>query len=155
MVDTPGTTHKQSLTLTISEQSTMSISKNIGKTSLTLAICAAAGMSAGVAQAADNPFGLTDLSSGYMVSEGGKMMDGKCGGNMAKDAGKKMMDGKCGGNMAKDTGKKMMDGKCGGNMAKDTAKKMDGKCGGNMAKDAAKKMDGKCGAGKCGAGMKK
>ena len=114
----------------------MSISKNIGKTSLTLAICAAAGMSAGVAQAADNPFGLTDLSSGYMVAEADKMKSGKCGGDMAKD-----------------TAKKAMDGKCGGDMAKDAAKKMDGKCGGDMAKDAADKMkSGKCGAGKCGGG---
>jgi uncharacterized low-complexity protein len=79
-----------------------------------------------VAGAAGNPFGMTDLGSGYRVAEGApaqgaagaKAGEGSCGG--------KMMEGKCGG--------KSTEGKCGGKM-------MEGKCG-----------EGKCGAGMMGTG---
>ena len=52
-----------------------------------------------VANAAENPFGMTELSSGYMVAESkeGKCGEGKCGGEK-----KEMKEGKCG------------EGKCGG-----------------------------------------
>ena len=51
---------------------------------------------AGVANAADNPFAMSDLSSGYMVAESHtKDMEGKCG------------EGKCGEKM------KSSEGKCG------------------------------------------
>jgi uncharacterized low-complexity protein len=76
------------------------------------------------AQADANPFGMTQLSEGYMVADS---HEGKCGGMKEKEG--KCGEGKCG---AKD---KKMEGKCG-----------EGKCGG--AKD--KKMEGKCGEGKCG-----
>lgn len=118
----------------------MSISKNIGKSTLTLAICTAVGAlsATGAAQAADNPFGLTDLSSGYMVADGKCGAAGKCGSSMKKEH-----SGKCG------DMKKEGEGKCGG----DTKKEGDGKCGSSMkdqakdmAKDAADKMMG----GKCG-----
>ena len=72
-----------------------------------------------IASAAQNPFALSGLSSGYQVADNqnAKPMEGKCG---AKDA--KAAEGKCGGVKAKE-------GKCG-----------EGKCG-------AKKMEeGKCGA---------
>ena len=42
-----------------------------------------------VANAAENPFAMSDLSSGYMVAE---KAEGKCGGSKAKDT-----EGKCGG----------------------------------------------------------
>ena len=58
--------------------------------------------------AADNPFGLSELSGGYMQTA----MEGKCGGDKA-------MEGKCGGDMAKKA-VKTMEGKCG-----------EGKCGGS------------------------
>ena len=58
-----------------------------------------------LAGAAENPFSVTDLGSGYKVAEKGK--EGKCG------------EGKCGGNKAEE-GKKAKEGKCG-----------EGKCGGN------------------------
>ena len=58
------------------------------------------------ANAEANPFGMTELSSGYQVA-----MEGKCGGN-------KSMEGKCGGDKA--GAGKMKEGKCG-----------EGKCGGN------------------------
>ncbi len=40
-----------------------------------------------IANAADNPFSLTEISSGYMVADQdeGKCGDGKCGGNEDKD----------------------------------------------------------------------
>ncbi len=75
-----------------------------------------------VAKAAENPFSLTEISSGYMVADKaeGKCGEGKCGGGKATD--KKEAEGKCGGeksHKAKDGGKKSSEGKCG-----------EGKCGG-------------------------
>jgi len=89
------------------------------------------------AQAESNPFGMTDLSSGYQVAMGKKdeASEGKCGGDM------KGKEGKCGDDM------KGKEGKCGGDM-----KGKEGKCGGDM-KDKEGKMkgkEGKCGEGKCG-----
>jgi len=66
-----------------------------------------------VANAAENPFAMSELSSGYMVAE---MAEGKCG------------EGKCGGEKAKP------EGKCGGEKAKAEGKCGEGKCGGNKAK---------------------
>jgi len=113
---------------------------------------------AGAAGAAENPFGMTELNSGYMQLAGA---EGKCGGNMADKANTKAMgkrpDGKCGtGKCGANMKPKMKGGKCGGNMQ---AKPMEGKCGGNMANKAstaamAKKPNGKCGTGKCGANRK-
>ncbi|MCG8428104.1 MAG: low-complexity protein [Chromatiales bacterium] len=74
------------------------------------------------AQAETNPFGMTALSSGYMVVADAKGTEGKCG------------EGKCGGSKSME---KKSDGKCG-----------EGKCGGSKSMD--KKMEGKCGEGKCG-----
>lgn len=82
----------------------------------------AASLSAGTAVASENPFGMSELNSGYQVAMS-IMPEGSCGG--------KGEEGKCGGDKAKD-------GKCGGDKAKD------GKCGGDKAKEA------KCGEGKCG-----
>jgi uncharacterized low-complexity protein len=86
------------------------------KTAATAAgIALASSLAVGTAGAADNPFGMTRLSDGYMVAS--KEGEGKCGGmtgQQMKDA-----EGKCG-NM-KDGGKedKKGEGKCG-----------EGKCGG-------------------------
>ena len=80
---------------------------------------------ASIANAAENPFGMTELSNGYMVAEG-DMKEGKCG------EGKTEKEGKCG------EGKMEKEGKCG-----------EGKCGEGMDKSKMKK-EGKCGEGKCG-----
>lgn len=84
----------------------------------------AAGMAAApIAAAAENPFALTGLSSGYQVADhhGAKPAEGKCG---AKP-GAKPMEGKCG------SAAKMKDGKCG-----------EGKCGGAVkAQGDAKKAE--------------
>jgi len=90
-----------------------------------------------VANAADNPFAMSELSSGYMVAEmaEGKCGEGKCGGDKSKtDAEGKCGEGKCGGDKAKTDA----EGKCG-----------EGKCGGEM-----KATEGKCGEGKCGGDKK-
>jgi uncharacterized low-complexity protein len=85
----------------------------------------------GAANAAENPFGASQLESGYMQlassHEGGeKMKEGQCG------------EGKCGGDM------KDKEGSCGGDM-----KDKEGSCGGDM-----KGKEGKCGEGKCGGDKK-
>lgn len=75
--------------------------------------------------AAENPFAMQSLKSGYQVGADeakDKKADGKCG------------EGKCG---ASKTSDKKADGKCG-----------EGKCGASTSSD--KKADGKCGEGKCG-----
>jgi uncharacterized low-complexity protein len=78
---------------------------------------------AGAANAAENPFGLTELNSGYMQMAGshgggeGKCGAGKCGGEK-KDGEGKCGEGKCGGE------KKDGEGKCGA-----------GKCGGDKKAD--------------------
>ena len=81
-----------------------------------------------IASAAENPFALSGLSSGYQVAEqtAAKPAEGKCGSTKAtemKPTDKKMPEGKCG------------EGKCGANKAKATdakatdAKPVEGKCG--------------------------
>ncbi|MGB0237298.1 MAG: hypothetical protein ACPG4B_00440 [Cycloclasticus sp.] len=66
------------------------------------------------ANAESNPFGASELETGYMVLAEGKCGEGKCGGDKAKEA--KCGEGKCG------------EGKCGGDKAKE-AKCGEGKCG--------------------------
>ncbi|MEN8802973.1 MAG: hypothetical protein ABF297_13460, partial [Thiogranum sp.] len=74
-----------------------------------------------IANAAENPFSMNELSSGYMVVEKaeGKCGEGKCG------------EGKCG------EGKMKKEGKCG-----------EGKCGEGKMKKEGKCGEGKCGEGK-------
>jgi len=86
------------------------------------------GLAATPVNAAENPFGMTDLSSGYMqvASAGDKGEEGKCG------------EGKCGGDKSKDgDADKGEEGKCGGDKGKDgdADKGAEGKCGGDKDKD--------------------
>ncbi|MGR9052694.1 MAG: HvfA family oxazolone/thioamide-modified RiPP metallophore [Gammaproteobacteria bacterium] len=79
-----------------------------------------------------NPFGMTELSSGYMqLAEGEKSGEMKCGANM-------------GGEM-----------KCGANMNMAAPKAPEGKCAGKKTETKVEKkaMEGSCGEGKCGAMM--
>ncbi|HUT42543.1 MAG TPA: hypothetical protein VM011_14525 [Gammaproteobacteria bacterium] len=118
----------------------------------------------GVANAAANPFAMSDLSSGYMVAE---MAEGKCG------AKTKSQEGKCGEKMKSEDGK-CGEGKCGmksldadgdGNITREEFMtghetmfgKMDANGDGTIdaaEQDAGMKMmkEGKCGEGKCGEG---
>ncbi|WP_137718819.1 hypothetical protein [Methylobacillus flagellatus] len=91
-----------------------------------------ASLAATSASAAENPFALKTLSSGYMVVAD-KGADGKCG--TGKCAAEKGKEGSCGGDKA-------MEGKCSADKAKE------GSCSGDKAKE------GKCGTGKCGAEKK-
>ena len=84
-----------------------------------------------IANAAENPFSMNELSSGYMVVEKaeGKCGEGKCGEGKCGE-GKMKKEGKCG------------EGKCGEGKMKGT----EGKCGEGKMKG----KEGKCGEGKCG-----
>jgi len=75
-----------------------------------------------VANADTNPFGMQNLSGGYMQLAEGKCGEGKCG------EGKSKKEGKCG------EGKSEKEGKCG-----------EGKCGEGKAK-----KEGTCGESKSG-----
>ena len=91
-----------------------------------------------IANAAENPFAMSELAGGYMVAgshmDGGDKdhAEGKCG------------EGKCGGDKSKAEGK-CGEGKCGGEKATAEGKCGEGKCGGDKSK-----AEGKCGEGKCG-----
>ena len=88
----------------------------------------AATVFASTAQADVNPFGISEISSGYEVAEAeGKCGEGKCGEGKSKAEGK-CGEGKCG------EGKSEAEGKCG-----------EGKCG-----EGKSESEGKCGEGKCG-----
>jgi uncharacterized low-complexity protein len=96
-------------------------------------------ISATTISAAENPFAIKSLSSGYQVADNhaNKAKDGKCG--EGKCGAEKAKDGKCGEGKCGEEMKKAHDGKCG-----------EGKCGEGMKKTDAKAKDGKCGEGKCG-----
>jgi len=112
---------------------------------------------AGSVNAADNPFGLSELNSGYMQVAAAH--EGKMAGKMMKKA-EGAMEGKCGegkcGGMKTDAAAPApaaMEGKCGGDMKKKAEGAMEGKCGGmktDAAAPAPAAMEGKCGEGKCG-----
>lgn len=94
-----------------------------------------------VANAASNPFSMSDLSSGYELVAEGKCGEGKCG--AGKSATSKDPEGRCG---AKTTEGKCGEGKCGGTKSSSEGKCGEGKCGGSKSSS-----EGKCGEAKCGA----
>lgn len=113
------------------------MSKKSMKSPLAAAVGAAFASSllgAGVAQAAENPFSMTELAQGYQVADA-HMKEGKCG------------EGKCGGSKAsgKEMQKEMGEGKCG---TSEMGKGKEGQCGAMNTKQ--KTTEGKCGEGKCG-----
>ena len=114
------------------------MSKKSIKSPLAAAVGAAFATSfigAGAASAAENPFSMSELSSGYQVADA-KGKEGKCG------------EGKCGGAKAGATNqqmdKQMGEGKCG---AGEMGKGKEGQCGA-MKSDEKKATEGKCGAAK-------
>ncbi len=87
----------------------------------------------GMANAADNPFAATELTSGYQLAGAeGNCGEGKCGEGKCGDKAK---EASCGADKAEE-------GKCGEGKCGDKAK--EGSCGGD------KTEEGKCGEGKCG-----
>jgi uncharacterized low-complexity protein len=67
------------------------------------------------ANAAENPFAMSELSSGYMVAEAaeGKCGEGKCGGEKKAAEEGKCGEGKCGAEKKTDKEGKCGEGKCG------------------------------------------
>lgn len=102
---------------------------NANKKSMAVVIGGAfvASIAATTVNAAENPFALKSLSSGYMVAEADKARDGKCG------------TGKCGAD-------KKAEGACGADKAKE------GSCHADKAKEgschADKAKEGSCSANK-------
>ena len=134
------------------------MSKKLNKKPLaaTLGTAAVTALSAtGIAQADSNPFGMSDLSSGYMTVAEKDMAGGSCGAKMKKQEAA-CGEGKCGGSMKQATEAKCGEGKCAGNKVKaaqtevkdaaakaentvtEVKKKADGSCGGMMAKPKSK-----------------
>lgn len=108
------------------------MSKKLTKKTLATAVGGAfiASMAASpIASAAENPFSMNELSSGYMQVAA----EGQCGG---KKEGK---EGQCGGK------KEAKEGDCGG---KKNVK--EGNCGEKPKGPMTKGMEGQCGEGKCG-----
>jgi len=101
----------------------------------------------GVANAADNPFALSELTSGYLVAEGDNM--GGEGGSMKSGEEMKTKEGNCGATKASGEAMKAEEGKCGEGKCGEKRKAHEGKCGG--AVNSGEEM--KPGEGKCG-GMK-
>lgn len=111
---------------------------NASKKAYTLALGGAviAAVTMTPATAAENPFALKPLASGYMVADNHdgaeKMQDGKCGsgkcGSSMKKKKEKAKEGSCGGEKAKEGScggeKKAKEGNCGGEKTKE------GSCGG-------------------------
>ncbi len=154
---------------------------NTLKTPLTIALGAVlvgSVANVSVANAASNPFSMTELPGGYMVAEmEGKCGEGKCGASKMKGKMKegKCGEGKCGGMKGKM--KAMMDADGDGKVSKQEfmdghetmfskkdangdgfidGKEMEGMCGGMKAGEGkcggskGKMKEGKCGEGKCG-----
>ena len=112
----------------------MTVKSKLTPIATALGITLAAILAASPVQADQNPFGVSEISSGYLVAGESKGdHEGKCGGDKAKKEGK-CGEGKCGGDKAKKEGK-CGEGKCGGDKAK-----KEGKCGDDKAK-----KEGKCG----------
>ena len=76
-----------------------------------------------VASAAENPFGASQLESGYMVVASMDEKEGKCGEGKCGE-GKDKKEGKCG------EGKDKKEGKCGEGKCGEGKDTKEGKCGG-------------------------
>ena len=101
---------------------------NVTKKSMAVVIGSAfvASIAATTVNAAENPFALKSLSSGYMVAEADKAKDGKCG------------TGKCGAN-------KKAEGSCSADKAKEGSchadKAKEGSCSADKAKEGSCSAD--------------
>lgn len=109
----------------------------------TLALAIGGAFAASIAvtsvHAAENPFALKSLSSGYMVADADKMKDGKCGtGKCSAEKMKKMKDGKCG--TGKCSAEKAKDAVCGAEAscaAEKDMKAKEGNCSAKKAKEGS------------------
>jgi uncharacterized low-complexity protein len=159
-------------TTPLHKQNRMEISMSQKNTLKPLAIAIGATLATSLAaiapaSATENPFAMSELSSGYLVAE---MAEGKCGAGMKMDK-----EGKCGAAKATESTTAMKEGKCGmkmmdangdGSVTKEEFMqghdamfgKLDANGDGVIDADeqsAGMKMmkEGKCGEGKCGGAM--
>ena len=109
---------------------------NTTQKSISLAVAGAFALSLGAAsiQAAENPFAIKSLSSGYQVADattdtGTKLKDGKCGTGKCSASKKKAMQKA---KMENEMSEKGKDGSC----SADMKTSMDGNCSADMKKDA-------------------
>lgn len=120
--------------------------KKINKSPLAAAVSAAfiSTMAATAANAEANPFGMTELTNGYMqIAEAGKTGEMACGANMGGMTKPKTPEGACAGqkSTAAPAATKSSEGKCGDMMDGDKMKKgMENVCGAMM-----KGKEGACG----------
>jgi len=136
--------------------------KKINKTPLAAAMGTAfiSTFTATVVSAETNPFGMTEMSNGYMqIAEAGKSGEMKCGANMGGMAKPKTAEGACAGKKTTAAPvNKAKEGKCGSMMEGDKMKKgMENACGAMMkGKEGAcgEMMKGESMKGKEGAGDK-
>lgn len=95
----------------------------------------------------DSPFGMTELSAGYMLGAG----EGSCGGDKEGkgDTEGSCGEGSCGGDKE---GKGDSEGSCGeGSCGESGDKEGEGACGeGSCGEDMEKEAEGACGEGSCG-----
>ncbi len=121
---------------------------------------------ASVVNAAQNPFAMTQLSSGYMVADShkeGSCGEGKCGGSKSTEGkcGMDMMDSNKDGNVSRaeftahhEQAFAKMDKNGDGTISASEMKSKEGKCGegkcGGSKDTEGKGAEGKCGEGKCG-----
>jgi uncharacterized low-complexity protein len=122
---------------------------NNSNKSLAFAVAGAFALSVGATSidAAENPFAIKSLGSGYQVADAasGKMKDGKCGTGKCGANKKKMMENAAAGKSKEGAcnADKMKDGNCSAEMKKELQdKSAEGKCSADMKKS----MDGKCSA---------
>lgn len=137
--------------------------KKTNKSPLSLAIGAAviSTFASSYANAEVNPFGMTELSHGYMqvaqndANKAGEMAcgaamggmekpkapEGACAGKKTNKAASATSEGKCGGMMDGDKMKKGMESACGAMM-----KGKEGACGEMMKGESMKGKEGACGA---------
>jgi uncharacterized low-complexity protein len=94
------------------------------------------------ASADANPFGMTELSSGYRVAGA----EGKCGGNKSTPD-KSASEGKSGEGKSGE-GKSVKEGKCGEGKCGGEKSTKEGKCGENKSTLDKSASEGKCGGSK-------
>ncbi len=117
------------------------------------AVLATSSFSISAENAGDNPFQMTELSSGYMVAgKEGKCGEGKCGEGKCGEG--KCGEGKCGGNLAVKMMDKNGDGSISWTEWDHGFASMDANNDGELtaAEINGKSGEGKCGEGKCGEG---
>ncbi len=136
--------------------------KNNNKTALAAAMGAAflSAFASTAVNAEANPFGMTELSTGYMqVAAADKAAEMACGASMGGMAKPKTPEGACAGSVHTEK-EKAADGACGAMMKDGKMKQgMEAACGAMMkgkegaCGDMGKGKEGACGA-QCGEGMK-